>query len=312
MNLLRPSPRSSRRVDFNDTWLFHRGEAAGAQRTAFDDSDWTRLDLPHDWAIEGPFDRAHGPGRGALPCYGVAWYRKHFTVPDEPEAHYRIEFDGAMANARVWLNGNELGSRPYGYASFAFDLTPHLRVTHAGNVLAVRLAPEDHSSRWYSGAGINRNVWLTKTQRIHLAHWGTQVTTPTVSDDEALISIKTDVHNSEDRPVTVTVQTTITAPSASEAGRATSSPVTIPAGQTRTLETEVRVPARSGGTSKARSCTTPTSASWPATARSTTTSRLSASGRSRSTPRAGSCLTDAGCRSRACASTTILARSEPR
>ena len=190
----------------------------------------------------GPFDQAYGPDCGGLPFYGVAWYRKRFTVPDEQDAQYRIDFDGAMANARVWLNGNELGSRPYGYASFAFDLTPHLRLRREGNVLAVRLAPEDHSSRWYPGAGINRNVWLTKTQRIHVAHWGTYVTTPSISDEEALVCVKTEVRNSEDRPVTVTVRTLVTAPSAAEVGRATGASATIPVGQSRTLETEIRVP----------------------------------------------------------------------
>ena len=240
--LAQSPPHSSRRVSFNDGWLFHRGDAAGAQASAFDDSDWTRIDLPHDWAIEGPFDQAHGPQCGALPCYGVSWYRKRFTVPDERGALYRIEFDGAMANARVWLNGNELGSRPYGYASFAFDLTPHLRPRAQGNVLAVRLAPEELSSRWYPGAGIYRNVWLTKTQRIHVAHWGTYVTTPSVTDEEAVVLVKTDVGNCEDRSVAVTAQTTVITPAATEAGRATSLSATVPAGETRTLETEVRVP----------------------------------------------------------------------
>jgi beta-galactosidase len=237
-----PVQPSRRRVRFNDAWLFRRGDADGAEAIAFDDACWTRLDLPHDWAVEGPFDRTYGPDCGGLPCYGIGWYRKHFTVSDERNTLHRIEFDGAMANARVWLNGEELGSRPYGYASFAFDLTPHLRPSWQDNVLAVRVAPEDGSSRWYTGAGINRNVWLTETNRIHIAHWGTSVTTPTVSDDEALVSVRTEVCNRGDRSVTATMEAQVIAQSGSEAGRAASAPAMISIGQTRTLEAAVRVP----------------------------------------------------------------------
>lgn len=239
--LAQPARPSSRRVSFNDTWLFHRGEAVGAHTIGFDDSSWACLRLPHDWAIEGPFDQIHGPHCGALPSYGVAWYRKRFTVDEEQGLQYRIEFDGAMSNASVWLNGHELGTRPSGYASFAFDLTPHLRRGHEANLLAVRLAPEIHSSRWYPGAGINRNVWLTKTRRIHVAHWGTYVTTPSVSDKQALVVVKVEVRNSEDRPASVTVDTTVTAASGAEVGRAGSMSATIPAGQSRSLETAVHV-----------------------------------------------------------------------
>ena len=119
----------------------------------------------------------------------MAWYRKSFTLPETAKGRFfSIEFDGAMSNAHVWLNGQDLGERPYGYISFAFDLTPHLKFGGQTNVLAVRLAPEDQSSRWYPGAGIYRNVWLTVTGPQHVAHWGTYVTTPEVSEAKATVA----------------------------------------------------------------------------------------------------------------------------
>ena len=100
-----------------------------------------------------------------------------------------------MSNSKVWLNGQELGGRPYGYSSFELDLTPHLKFGGAPNVLAVRLTPEDHSSRWYPGAGIYRNVWLTTTGPVHVAHWGTYVTTPQVTDAQATVAVKVEIRN---------------------------------------------------------------------------------------------------------------------
>ena len=160
-------------------------------------SAWTELRLPHDWAIEGPFDSTANPHTGALPIFGTGWYRKtlHRCPTSAKGKYFSIEFDGAMSNARVWLNGQELGGRPYGYIGFAFDLTPYLNFGAKENVLAVRLTPEDHSSRWYPGAGIYRNVWLDVTGPVHVAHWGTYVTTPEVTDDRATVAVKTEVRN---------------------------------------------------------------------------------------------------------------------
>ena len=131
-----------RRIRFTEGWRFAKGEAQGAERAEYVDSAWRELDLPHDWAIEGPFDKQYSPQCGGLPFYGVAWYRKHFTLPATAKGKcFSIEFDGAMSNSRVWLNGKELGQRPYGYISFAYDLTPELEFGAGENVLAVRLAP---------------------------------------------------------------------------------------------------------------------------------------------------------------------------
>ena len=122
------------------------------------------LDLPHDWAIEGPFDRKFNPHDGGLPFFGIGWYRKHFTCPASAKGKYfSVEFDGAMSNSTVWLNGQKLGGRPYGYDRLRARSDAASQVRRQENVLAVRLAPEDQSSRWYPGAGIYRNVWLDVT-----------------------------------------------------------------------------------------------------------------------------------------------------
>ncbi len=219
-----------RRVSFNEGWRFFKGEAEGAERPEFSDSAWRGLDLPHDWAIEGPFDPKINPHAGALPYFGTGWYRRHFRIPESARGKFfSVEFDGAMSNSRVWLNGQELGGRPYGYISFAFDLTPHLRFGSQENVLAVRLAPEDQSSRWYPGAGIYRNVWLDITEAVQVARWGTYITTPEVSGDKAAVSIRTEIQNRRADPARVTLETSILDAEGKEIGRATATP-TIPAG----------------------------------------------------------------------------------
>src|SRR5262249_35035691 len=133
---------NARRVSLDADWRFLKGEAEGAEQPAFDDHGWRTLDIPHDWAIEGPFDQSFNPDTGALPYAGVGWYRKHFTLGDSARGrHLEVLFDGAMANAHVWINGHDLASRPYGYSSFGADLTPFLTFGGNENVLAVRLAP---------------------------------------------------------------------------------------------------------------------------------------------------------------------------
>jgi beta-galactosidase len=188
-----PWPRAEeRRASFDTGWRFQKGDAAGTERPDFDDAGWRKLDLPHDWAIEGPFDPSISPHQGSLPFYGVAWYRKRFEVPESARGrYYALEIDGAMSNATVFLNGHELGGRPYGYIGFALDLSPHLRFG-GENVLAVRLAPEPESSRWYPGAGLYRHVWIDATGPVHVERWGTFVTTPAVSDAGATVAIRTE------------------------------------------------------------------------------------------------------------------------
>jgi beta-galactosidase len=217
-----PATNPERRSSFGEGWRFFRGEAPGAEQPGFHDSTWRRLDLPHDWAIEGPFDQKYGPSQGALPFYGTGWYRKRFTLPrGGADRHYSVEFDGAMANSRVWLNGVELGGRPYGYIGFAFDLTPHLRFGSGENVLAVRLTPEPESSRWYPGAGIYRHVWLDVTGPVHVARWGTVIATPAVTDEEATVSVRTVIRNRRAEPVRVTLETAVLDAEGRDVGRVT-------------------------------------------------------------------------------------------
>jgi beta-galactosidase len=200
-------PAGERRVSFDHDWRFMKGELPGAEAADYDDAAWRGLDVPHDWAIEGPFDPKVSPHQGSLPYFGVAWYRRSFELPESGRGRfYSVLFDGVMSNARVFLNGVELGARPYGYIGFAFDLTPHLRFA-GRNVLAVRVAPEDQSSRWYPGAGIYRHVWLEVTGSIHVTRWGTYVTTPSVSEAEATVSVRSEIRNREANPVRAVVST---------------------------------------------------------------------------------------------------------
>ncbi len=181
------------RQSFNTGWRFHNGEADGAEAPGYDDAAWRQQDLPHDWAIEGPFDIKYNARSGGLPMHGTGWYRKRFTVPAAARGRaVVITFDGAMYNAHVWLNGQLLGNRPFGYMEFRFDVSTQLNYGRE-NVIAVRLCPEDLSSRWYPGAGIYRNVWLDIRHPVHVAPWGTFVTTPAVTAESATVKVETTV-----------------------------------------------------------------------------------------------------------------------
>ena len=192
--------------NFDYDWLFKRyglqadgtriEEPESVQNVSFDDSCWKRLDLPHDWAIEGPF-RADLEGfTGKLPWRGIGWYRKYFKVGKKDKGRrFYLDFDGAMAHAEVWLNGKKVGAHPYGYTSFRVDLTPYL-FFGGENVVAVRLNTENIGSRWYPGAGIYRHVRLVVTSPVHVDHWGVFVTTPYVSETtaEALVHVQIQNH----------------------------------------------------------------------------------------------------------------------
>src|SRR6266702_1469553 len=229
-----------RRVNLNEGWRFYKGDAKGAENTEFDDSQWGAVRLPHDWAIEGPFDPKLNPHTGALPISGTGWYRKSFLLPESARARFfTVVFDGAMSNATAWLNGQELGRRPYGYASFAFDLTPHLHFGSEANVLSVRLAPEEHSSRWYPGAGIYRNVWLDVTGPVHVAEWGTYITTPDVSDEKATVTVKTEVRNRTNKAAQVVLRASVLDESGMPVTKANSEVTAISATGSRTINTNL-------------------------------------------------------------------------
>ena len=165
---------------FDADWRFVLADSAHMADVDYNDSHWRKLSLPHDWAIEGDFYASNpsGAGGGALPG-GVGWYRKTFSIPLTPSqdggTSCFIEFDGVYMNSTVYVNGQKVGFRPYGYSSFEYDITDYLK--KGENVIAVRVDNSDQpNSRWYSGCGIYRHVWLTQTEHTHVAHWGTYVT----------------------------------------------------------------------------------------------------------------------------------------
>lgn len=176
-------------------WRFSKSDSAMAMAPKFDDTSWRVVRVPHDWSQEEPFSPDYGSGNG-FAAGGIAWYRKHFTVDDSVRSQrVSVEFDGVYDHAEIWLNGHFVGGRPYGYSSFSCDLTRYL-IPGADNVLAVRV---DHSryadSRWYTGSGIYRHVRLVFTDPLHVAQWGTYVTTPQVSTEAAQVQIETDIVN---------------------------------------------------------------------------------------------------------------------
>ena len=208
-------PAAEARVtqDFDTDWRFSKGDFAAAMMPAFDDSHWRTLNVPHDWSIEGPFSPEYGSGNGFAPG-GIGWYRKHFHLEAAPASQLvTIEFDGVYDHAEVWINGQFAGARPYGFESFAFDLSPYLKGKDADNVVAVRV---DHSrfadSRFYTGSGIDRNVRLVVTDKLRIAHWGTAVTTPKIKPDSATVRITTTIENNYPDKRDVALQSDLLAP----------------------------------------------------------------------------------------------------
>ncbi len=239
------SPRQV--ILFDAGWRFHRGGAQRAEQPAFDDAAWRTVDLPHDWSIEdlpgtnSPFDRdAIGQVSAGFATGGTGWYRKAFVVPDT----YRrkrvvLQFDGVYMNPEVWINGASLGAHPYGYTSFWFDITDRLKFG-GRNVLAVKVRNEGENSRWYSGSGIYRHVWLRVVEPVHVAQWGASVTTEDVSAAAARVRVRTRVENQTDGGAAVVLTTRIVGPGGAEVGRV-SSEQTVDAGGASTFVQEVPV-----------------------------------------------------------------------
>ncbi len=179
----------------------------------FDDSSWEKVNLPHDWGIKGPFlegwDAEVGGGMGRLASHGVAWYRKNLEIPvSDTGKSIFLDVDGAMSYAIVWLNGNLVGGWPYGYNSWRLDLTPYI-VPGGDNQLAIRIDNPPNSARWYPGGGIYRNVWLTKTNPIHVAHWGTFITTREITESSAIINLAITIDNDSETDLGVEVITKV-------------------------------------------------------------------------------------------------------
>jgi len=203
------SPRLELAADSN--WKFVLGDPGGAETRSFEDASWRRVDLPHDWSIEGrpSKDNPTGSEGGYFPA-GTGWYRKTFSAPPEWRGkRVTVEFDGVYRNATVYLNGHKLGNQPYGYTSFSFDVTPDLDFS-GPNVLAVRVDNSAQpNSRWYSGSGIYRHVRVVVTDPVHVAHWGVLVSTTRASTEGGSLSVLTRVENESAAPARVTVETQI-------------------------------------------------------------------------------------------------------
>ncbi|MBA2809484.1 glycoside hydrolase family 2 protein [Streptomyces sp. KM273126] len=243
-----PAGGPPRERSFDEGWRFFRGEATGAQDPEFDDREWRSLDLPHDWSVEdlphapapdggatsdpsllvpkepptepgpppviGPFDPENSEGGGSTgyTVGGTGWYRKHFTLPDpDDDLHHELRFDGVYQNADVWLNGVHLGFHPYGYTSFAYDLTPHVKRTGT-NVLAVRVDNTGRNSRWYSGSGIYRHTWLTTTGPVRIPLWGVHVSTPVMGERRSVARVEVSLVNLGGRPSAASVRVSVRDP----------------------------------------------------------------------------------------------------
>lgn len=207
------SQRETKNFDFD--WKFHLGDIREAGNPDFDDESWQDVQLPHDWSIKQPVSKENvGKGwmegsMGYLPG-GIGWYRKSFTVPEAyKNKNVVIQFDGVYHQSDVYINGKHLGFHPYGYTTFEYDLTPYLNYGEE-NTIAVRVDHSDSpSSRWYSGSGIYRHVWLKVTNPVHIATWGIYLTTPEISEKEATVNIATTINNNNQNPVEVLVQNQI-------------------------------------------------------------------------------------------------------
>ncbi|MFB6319708.1 sugar-binding domain-containing protein [Saccharicrinis sp. FJH54] len=204
------SPRQVRSMDAD--WLFHLGDADGAEDPKYKDKDWRLLNVPHDWSIEGEVSRDNPTGRGGgfFPA-GIGWYRKYFSLPKDIQGKkVFIAFDGVMANSEVWINGHLLGKRPNGYVSFSYELTNYLNYGKKDNVIAVKADNSvQPASRWYTGAGIYRHVNLVIKDPVHIPQWGIYISTPEVSARKATVKFQTEVLNSSASDADLKVITTI-------------------------------------------------------------------------------------------------------
>ncbi len=244
---------------FDRAWKFHRGDAEGAEDPAYDDSHWRLLDLPHDWSVEdipqfadsfpptdppaaGPFSPASPGGLSTgFTLGGIGWYRKAFSLDtDDIDKRIYVRFDGVYMNADFWINGHHLGNHPYGYTSFSYDLTPYLKPADEENILAVEVKNTGKNSRWYSGSGLYRHVWLDVVNPVHIETWGLFITTPEVSEESATVTLTSNVLNLRDTVVNITVETQIIDPDQQESDfyRASSK---IMSGEHKAVDQEITI-----------------------------------------------------------------------
>ena len=222
-------------VNFNDGWKFAKGGQNGAQAVDFNDSSWKAVRLPHDWAIAGPFNPNEDGYAGKLPWWGQGWYRKSFKL-DKADAGRRVyfDFDGVMAFPKVYINGQLAGEWDYGYMSFRVNATPFVKFG-ADNTIAVYVDTRNHGTRWYPGAGIYRKVTMTMTEPVHVAHWGTYITTPEVADASAKVNVRSTIRNYLKGKSKVSVEVTLFDPDGKQVASPRTDGVAVPAGHSRNV-----------------------------------------------------------------------------
>ena len=202
----------NRKVSFNSDWSFHLNDSIKDQDTIGTSTKWKTLNVPHDWSIEGKFDEKSpaGYGGGSLNG-GLGWYKKTFKVAAADSTKITsITFDGVYKNSEVWVNGHYLGKRPNGYIGFQYQISPYLHYGEKENEIIVKVDnSKQPNSRWYSGSGIFRNVWIETTDKLHVAQWGTYVTTPKVTAEKASLNIETRIQNDHSESKKLTLVTTI-------------------------------------------------------------------------------------------------------
>lgn len=238
-----PAAAQRQRLSMDPGWRFTLGDPAGAERPGFDDRSWRRLDLPHDWSIEGtPREDAAGGGRVGYFPSGLGWYRKAFRLPAGPTGRTAwLEFDGIYMNSDVWINGVHLGRRPFGYISLKYDITRHL--VPGVNLVAVRVDNSAQpNSRWYTGSGIYRHVWMTLVDPLHVGHWGTFVSTPRADSAGAEVAVATRVENASEAPRRGLLRSVVLDSAGREVAR-TESFILVPAGQSLAVEQRLTVAA---------------------------------------------------------------------
>lgn len=229
-------------IKFNDNWQFKLSLSNTPNDQELEKTPWRNVQLPHDWSIELNFDENSPSGnRGASLRGGTALYRKYFTLEKADKTkNIFIDFDGVYMNSTVWINGQKLGTRPFGYISFRYELTPFLKFGGEKNELLVRVENQQPNSRWYSGSGIYRNVWLVKTGKVHVDHWGTYITTPVVSHESAFVKIQTNVRNSMFKTVSPVLKTQIFDPEGNLLKTLTTS-LSISGSEVKSVEQELTV-----------------------------------------------------------------------
>jgi beta-galactosidase len=204
---------------FDENWKFYKGDLAAGEKENINDHDWRTVELPHDWSIEdlpnqsdsviGPFTvKSIGTTSTGYAVGGKAWYRKHFRLNNSANKKLTLYFDGVYMNSDVWINEHHLGNHPYGYTAFYYDLTPYLK-PNGENLIAVRVSNEGKNSRWYSGSGIYRHVWLTSTSPDHIAPWGVYITTPKISETAATVNLETSMVRDQSTRLSLKLRTRI-------------------------------------------------------------------------------------------------------